>query len=333
MNNDWVHRQAAHCESGVTAALVSAGGRELSEPMAFGVGSGIFFGHIPFVKIMDLPITTYRTFPGTIAQKCFKRLGVKLERQTFRSEGAGTAGLDALLARGRPVGAQVSVQWLSYLPRQFRFPFNAHHVIVTERRGDDYVISDPIADMLVTCSVQDFTRSRFARGPLAPKGLVYYPTSVPPTSDLAAAAIKGMRDSCHRMLYAPMPFLGVRGIRNLAKRMRAWPVRLKDAQLVKLNIGQIVRMQEEIGTGGAGFRYLYAAFLQEAAAVTGLSHLAKASAELTRVGDTWREFAAVAARYCRAGEIEALESAAGLLEQCAAGELAVFRNILKELPR
>jgi len=50
-------------------------------------------------------------------------------------------------------------------------------------------------------------------------------------------------------------------------------------------------MQEEIGTGGAGFRYLYAAFLQEAGEMLKRDDLQEMSAELTAIGDEWRNFA------------------------------------------
>jgi hypothetical protein len=39
----------------------------------------------------------------------------------------------------------------------------------------------------------------------------------------------------------------------------------------------IVRMQEEIGTGGGGFRFIYAAFLQEAGRLMGSTRLEEAS--------------------------------------------------------
>ena len=61
-------------------------------------------------------------------------------------------------------------------------------------------------------------------------------------------------------------------------------------------IGHIVRMQEEIGTGGAGFRFLYAAFLQEAANVTAIAQLAVLAERLNEIGDDWRGFALKAAR-------------------------------------
>jgi hypothetical protein len=50
-------------------------------------------------------------------------------------------------------------------------------------------------------------------------------------------------------------------------------------------------MQEEIGTGGGGFRFLYAAFLEEAAAITGRDELMLISEEMTKSGDLWRDSA------------------------------------------
>ncbi|HON58209.1 MAG TPA: BtrH N-terminal domain-containing protein [Smithella sp.] len=71
----FVHHHAAHCETGVTAALFRDKGLDISEPMVFGIGSGIFFGHLPFVKWVGLPISTYRTQPGAVFRKTAKRLG------------------------------------------------------------------------------------------------------------------------------------------------------------------------------------------------------------------------------------------------------------------
>ena len=54
----------------------------------------------------------------------------------------------------------------------------------------------------------------------------------------------------------------------------------------------IVRMQEEIGTGGGGFRFLYAAFLQEAKEYELDNEvLEEASSLIVKSGNTLREFA------------------------------------------
>ena len=64
----------------------------------------------------------------------------------------------------------------------------------------------------------------------------------------------------------------------------------------KLFLGHVVRMQEEIGTGGAGFRFLYAAFLQEASVVMQQPVLSEIAQQLTAAGDQWRQFALRCAR-------------------------------------
>ena len=58
-------------------------------------------------------------------------------------------------------------------------------------------------------------------------------------------------------------------------------------------------MQEEIGTGGAGFRFIYAAFLQEAATKLNNPLLKEAAGRLTDAGDEWRRFALQATKMCR----------------------------------
>src|SRR6185312_12524454 len=101
---------------------------------------------------------------------------------------------------------------------------------------------------------------------LSPKGLLFYPTpsGLPTDVQLERAVKKGIRETTNAMLLAPVPFAGVKGIRFLSRRMRRWPRKLNDIDKLKLFVSNVVRMQEEIGTGGAGFRLLYAAFLQEA---------------------------------------------------------------------
>jgi hypothetical protein len=332
-DSQFEHLHSAHCESGVTAALARYAGIDLGEEMAFGIGSGIFFMHIPFVKMMEIPITSYRSYPGTIVKKTFKRLGLKLEEKTFSSSGNGMARLDHLLEDGHPVGAQVSVFWLPYLPKQFRFQFNAHHVIVLGRKGEDYLISDPVTEEPVTCSADNFTRARFAKGPLSPKGKIYRPSNKPGTVDIYGAVRAGLKDTCYKMLGIPVPLFGIRGIRFLANQVERWPGKFKDEAKARLYLGQVVRMQEEIGTGGAGFRFLYGAFLQKAADFPRLEFLSEASSMITKSGDTWREFAVVSAHVCRGKNGATYKDVSNVLRQCADIEEETFRFIQQHLSK
>jgi hypothetical protein len=131
------------------------------------------------------------------------------------------------------------------------------------------------------------------------------------------------------MLHTPGPLIGVRGIRFLAGRLERWPRKLGKRKAA-LHLGQVIRMQEEIGTGGAGFRFMYAAFLQEAGDALKAVRLHDLSKKLTDVGDRWREFALLGARNCkdRASELESYSAMADILRECAAGEEEIFRSLL-----
>lgn len=54
-------------------------------------------------------------------------------------------------------------------------------------------------------------------------------------------------------------------------------------------------MQEEIGTGGGGFRYIYAAFLQQSHVYHPKDELLEISKTFTQAGDIWRNAAVQAA--------------------------------------
>ena len=114
----------------------------------------------------------------------------------------------------------------------------------------------------------------------------------------------------------------------LSKKIRKYPQQLPQRK-AQLYLGNIIRMQEEIGTGGAGFRFMYAAFLQQAAGVLGESRLQEIAAELTAIGDHWREFARLGARNCKGrGTAESSYPAlADILRECADREQRLFGEL------
>ena len=323
------HRHAAHCESGTMATLLRTRGWDLSEPMVFGIGGGLFFIHVPFLKVGGLPLTAYRDAPRIIPKNLGKRLGVPMRYERFRNVADGVRRLDELLEAGIPVGLQGNIYWLSYFPADMRFQYNGHNFVCYGREGDEYLLSDPVFETVVRCSADDLTRSRFARGgPFPPKGLIYYPDVLSELPDLTEPVRAAVRDTCRRMLDVPIPLLGVRGIRFLARRVAEWPQRLGEKH-ARANLANVIRMQEEIGTGGAGFRFLYAAFLQESADVLGTGSLNDLSQQLTAIGDRWRDFAVLGAQVCKGREsnASAYGRLAEIMQECATREAELFRAL------
>ena len=178
-----------------------------------------------------------------------------------------------MLKTGHIVGLTTNIYWLSYLSERHRLNFNGHNIIVLREIEGGFRISDPAFGDPVDCLADGLERARFVPGPLNPRGYMYYTKSVNPHPDLRKACIKGMKDSCNLMLRIPLPIFGVRGIRFLAKKIIKSPDKLGFQEACR-HLAGIVRWVEETGTGGAGFRYMYAAFLQEAAELFGSAELA-----------------------------------------------------------
>jgi len=327
---NFTHSQHAHCESGVTANLLRHQGIDISEPLVFGIGAGIFFAHLPFVKVSGTPGTTFRTWPGAIFKRVAQRLDVTMHTQKFRSPEKAMRALDEALDAGRPTGMLSSVYYLPYLPEAFRFHFNAHNLVIYGKERNEYLVSDPVLEDVARIAPEDLAKARFAKGTPEPRGFMYNVINVPKNIDYASAIRKGIKQTCFFMLSPPLPWFGNKAIFLLADKIKGYPKKLTPRKAA-LYLGNIIRMQEEIGTGGAGFRYLYAAFLQEAGQLLQRNDLQELSAELTTIGDDWRNFAYHAARQMKArqSDIVSCDELSNLLRTCGEKEKLFFKKLEK----
>jgi Domain of unknown function (DUF4872)/Butirosin biosynthesis protein H, N-terminal len=323
----YLHKQAAHCESGVVSSLLRHHGLDLSEAMVFGLSSALMFSYIPIIKINGMPLISYRNIPRGIIKGIQSRLGIKFKTITYNNQLLAHNELLSFMDRCCIVGLQTSVYWLPYFPPEMRFQFNAHNLIVYGRNNGELLISDPVFDHVVRIKPEDLQNARFAKGILAPKGYLYYPLEIPAALDLDKAIRRAIKKTVFMMLPSPPPF-GIRGIHYLANSIGKLGQNA-DKRYIKLLLGHIVRMQEEIGTGGGGFRYLYAAFLQEASQILSLSELEEASLKMTEAGDLWRAFALSAVGYIK-DKGTTLPEIANRIRQCAHAEKDVF-SFLKSI--
>ncbi|PNQ74644.1 peptidase [Hanstruepera neustonica] len=331
MEIKFTHHQSAHCENGVVSNLMKHNGFNISEPMVFGIGSGLLFCYIPLLMVNHAPAITYRAMPGFIFKRFAKRVGIKIKREKFKDPKKAKTRLDENLNKNNPVGLQVGVYNLAYFPDEYRFHFNAHNLVVYGKQDDTYLISDPVMEGVTTLTDKQLEKVRFAKGAFAPKGHIYYPTDFPKELELESAIKKGIKQTCREML-APMPIVGVKGIRTIAKLIRKWPKK-KGVKVANHYLGQIVRMQEEIGTGGGGFRYIFAAFLQESSKILNNDKLAELSKEMTQIGDLWRDFAVDASRIYknRAAKTDGYNDVADQLDIIADKEEIFFKKLKKAI--
>ncbi|MGF6147929.1 Uncharacterised protein [Kingella potus] len=323
------HQHTAHCESGVMSTLLQYHGYPLNEAMIFGIAHALTFVWLPIVKLNGMPLVSYRTPPRSIIKRTCQALGLKLSIQKFARPEDGKTALDNALASGKLVGMQTSVYWLPYFPEQMRFHFNAHNLLVYGKDGNDYLISDPVFENVQRCPADDLQRARFAKGALAAKGMMYtLETHRQPENTIAELPRiirRAIRKNARQML-APVFFVGVKGIRTVAKNIENLPAR-HDGKYQKLFLGHLVRMQEEIGTGGAGFRYIYAYFLEQAAEICREPAFQAASQQMTHIGDQWRQFAALCVKQCKRPSENGCAQIAAFLREIADKEEALWRTL------
>jgi hypothetical protein len=303
-------------------------GLEFDEPMAFGIGSGLFFSYMPFVKLNGIPVASYRIWPGHIFKKFSDRIGIQIERKKFSTPAAAMTALDKMLDKGQPVGMLSSVFYLDYLPAAYRFHFNAHNIIVFGKENGRYLVSDPVMEHTTDISYEDLVRARFAKGMPEPSGRMYYPVKLPGDFNIETAIWTGIKQTSDRMTTIPIPLFGAKGMNYLAKRLRHWPEKLGNKRAIQW-LGNLIRMQEEIGTGGAGFRFVYAAFLDQASNITKEQGLFDLSRQLTQSGDRLREFAYYAGRVCknRTSDTRTFSELADMLVDASQREQQIFTEL------
>jgi hypothetical protein len=168
-------------------------------------------------------------------------------------------------------------------------------------------------------------------------GQMYWIKQMPEViPDLKPLILKAIKKNCKNMAFQPdfIPFAGANGIVYLSKKIRTWENTMGRKKAL-LNLAQIIRMLEETGTGGAGFRYVYGAFLQEAAEKTGLDFLNNYSAEMTQIGDMWREFSYQSSKILKSRKDNALtfDDLGDVLEKIGETERDFFKRLYADVDR
>ena len=159
------------------------------------------------MKINNGPAIAFRTQPGLIFKRTCKALGYSGGKKKIQLERRSRKDTDGMPGSRQPVGCQVGVYYLTYFPKEYRFHFNAHNLIVFGKEEDNYLISDPVMEMATSLSSYELERVRFAKGAFAPKGQLYYPKEKRQVTDeqMRKAISTGIKQNISRMLNHSRP--------------------------------------------------------------------------------------------------------------------------------
>jgi hypothetical protein len=326
------HKMSAHCETGTLSSQLAFHGMNLSEAMIFGIGSGIFFGYFNNSRF-TFPTFIVRSKPGQIRKNIAKQLGIKFYTESFKTPEKANQALDALLEKGIPPATQVDFFYMDYLPQYLRVHINVHFINVVGKEGNNYLISDCYHPKIVPLTKDSLDKGRFAGGNMSPDGFLFYPTHIPQNYNLQKAILNGINKACFYMIKLPIPFLGIKGMRKFSKHITEWPKFAIDTEDLSHQVSKINVLLEDQGTGGAGFRFMYATFLKQAAEIVNKPQLADLSKEMMENGDKWREISLKAARMGRDRDLSvgSLGDLGQLIAQRADVEEVFFKNLKKAI--
>ncbi|MEV4222295.1 BtrH N-terminal domain-containing protein [Nonomuraea sp. NPDC049725] len=299
-------RGMQHCETTALGVLLRHQGIDLSEPMLFGLGSGLSFVYWD-ARNMPFPFLGGRIRPFELTRNLAARLGLTLEVKETASPRRAWANVSAPIDAGQPVGLQLDSYHLDYFRTKVHF---GGHVVAMygydERQA--HLIDTAQQGGAVRTGLESLAAARAERGPMTARHrsfTITAPAGAPSWRDGIVPAIRACADA---FLAAPIANLGHRGIEKAARQVPGW---LRRTAEPGRDLPQAALLMEKAGTGGALFRALYRDFLAEAAASVGDDRLRTGHRLYAEAATLWTE---VAARIAEAGE----QRDAARLEQAGA---------------
>ena len=224
---------------------------------------------------------------------------MKFRKQRYTDPDKAERELDRLLEAGQPVGLQVDFFYMEFFPPWHRVHINVHYIVAVGKEDDHYLISDCYHPTIARLHKDSLRKGRFAKGSMAPRGLMFYPVSVPAEIPIKTGVLNGLKNTINNMLRIPLPFVGVKGIRRFADKLLEWPGYAHDIDHLAHNIFLVTTILEDQGTGGAGFRYIYASFLREAATILEKPVFNEYAKTMIEIGDDWRNLSLFASRIAK----------------------------------
>jgi hypothetical protein len=296
-----------HCVTGSLKHVYDYHGFPVSEDLLLGLGAGLGFVYF-HIKGTD-PFYGGRANvarPGEegLEKTAGRRTGVAVESHATSSVRTAQATLRALLEVDEPVLVYLDMGFLPYFELPEGYHFGGHVVVVAGYDPDSGRVL--VADRDKGLHSVGWDTLEKARGslykPFPPRHAWYtfgFGAARPPTS---AEVRESIGEVCDQMLAPPIANLGVNGIRKAIRETTKWP-QVLDADALRRTCRNVALfIDHRGGTGGGIFRYMYARFLGEAAAITGEHRLAGLGTELTAIGDQWED---VAAAFAQAAEARA----------------------------
>ncbi|MEU7858681.1 BtrH N-terminal domain-containing protein [Nonomuraea sp. NPDC049141] len=301
-------RGTQHCETTTLGVLLRHQGLDLSEPMLFGLGSGLSFIYWDS-KNMDFPFLGGRVKPFDLTRNLATSLKLELLVQETSSPRKAWENAVAPIDAGHPVGLQLDSYYLDYFGSKVHF--GGHFVAMYGYDDHDaHLVDTDQQGGAVSTSLASLAQARAARGPMTAKHRSFTLTVPRNLPDPRSRIIPAITACAEAFLNPPIANLGHRGIDKAAKLVRTW---LQRTDNPRRDLPQAALLMEKAGTGGALFRNLYRDFLAECIELLDSSHLRTGHELYGEAASLWTAAAALITKAGESGDPQCLVQAGTML--------------------
>ncbi len=281
-----------HCETSALKRMLDYHGLSLSEEMLFGLGGGVGFIYW-YTKLMPSPFMGTRNgkVPDFLISVC-RRIGADMTAVETSSSKKGYEELKTVLRAGEPAVVYGDMAYLPYFAVPEVAHFGGHTFVVfgLDEEQDKVYIYDRGRNP-VTVSIADLAKARGSKHPPFPPKhrllKIKYPSQI---INLENGIREAIHECCQNLLKPPIKNAGLAGMEKWSKIMPEWPEQFRGINLLGALMNGFIYI-ETGGTGGSGFRPMYAKFLEEASSIIDKSALKEVAEMMRESAEVWSEIA------------------------------------------
>ncbi len=280
------HHPGRHCASTALCNLANFHGLRWSEAACFGLGAGLGFWLIAIPAVSPSRFIHVRT--ADLAEQFFQRIGCPSAGRTYTDPAEGERELCRMLDKGSPVIALTDIYHLPYYRSRTRFPGHAITVWGYSGREKIFYVTDTEREEVLKVSFEQMHRARFCQGLLLDfAGKLYYAERLAEPEGMPGVFREAILANSRVMLQDADDVQGLAALARWGETITDWH-ELPDWQWAARFCYQVI---ERRGTGGGGYRLMYAEFLREAARYLPAAGAAALPAKMEEAGLAWRDLA------------------------------------------
>ncbi len=280
------HEPGRHCASTGISDLVRFHGVELSEAMCFGIGAGLGIWYLGMPGLSTSRLIHVRS--SDIEDQFFTRMGLRFRWEEFEDSSRSEQALKDAIDRGLPAIIRTDIYYLPYYESKTHFP--AHVIVVWgyDDAREVFFVTDTDRPEIVEVPFKAMREARHQSSAFFQmQGNLFAPEKVGLPDRLDEVIRKAIVYNSSVILDDTHAYQGIRGLDTWLGELSGWGD-FPDWKWVCRFTYQVI---ERRGTGGGGFRLMYADFLEESSKLIREVALMNFPGKMLELGRAWQGLA------------------------------------------